>query len=135
MSIIIIYWRLIKHMSETNNRSGIYVGLNKGHVVKRAPNTWKTRPVTTKGRQSKRSLAVREIIREVAGFSPLEKKMLELIRTGISTKEKKSVKVARAKLGTHKRALHKKMEMDAVVASQDKAKRDAKADAKAEAKK
>jgi large subunit ribosomal protein L36e len=48
---------------------------------------------------------VREIIREVSGFSPLEKKMLELIRTGVASKEKKAVKHARAKLGTHRRAI------------------------------
>ena len=65
-------------MSGTNNKSGIYVGLNHGHVVNRAPNTWKSRPVTKKGTISKRVKAVREIIREVAGFSPLEKKMLDL---------------------------------------------------------
>ena len=51
---------------------------------------------------------IREVIQEVAGFSPLEKKMLELIKTGIATKEKKSVKVARQKLGTHRRAILKK---------------------------
>lgn len=93
-------------MSETNNRTGIFVGLNKGHIVQRpAKMAWKTRPVTRKGKASKRSLAVREIIREVAGFSPLEKKMMELIRTGVAAKEKKAVKHARAKLGTHRRAI------------------------------
>ena len=121
----------MSEIQKDNNKSGIFVGLNKGFVVKRAPNAWKNRPVTTKGRNSKRSLAVREIIREVAGFSPLEKKMLELIRTGISTKEKKAVKTARAKLGTHKRALHKKMEMDNVVSAQAKIARDAKSAAAA----
>ena len=92
-------------MSETNNKTGLFVGLNKGHIVSRpAKQLWKKRPVTLKGKQSKRAKAVREIIREVAGFSPLEKKMLELIRTGVASKEKKSVKIARQKLGTHRRA-------------------------------
>ena len=105
-------------MSGTNNKSGIYVGLNHGHVVNRAPNTWKSRPVTKKGTISKRVKAVREIIREVAGFSPLEKKMLELMRTGIASKEKKAVKHARAKLGTHKRALHKRNELSNLIQAQ-----------------
>ena len=85
-----------RHMSETNNKSGIFVGLNHGHVVTRpAKMAWKTRPVTKKGKITKRVAAVREVIREVAGFSPLEKRMMELIRTGVATKEKKAGKIAR----------------------------------------
>ena len=99
-------------MSETNKKSGLFVGLNHGHVVTRpAKMPWKTRPVTKKGASSKRATAVREVIREVAGFSPLEKRMMELIRTGVATKEKKAGKVARQKLGTHRRAMHKKDEL------------------------
>ena len=99
-------------MSETNNRNGLFVGLNHGHVVTRPKMPWKNRPVTKKGKISKRAIAVREVINEVAGHSPLQKKMLELIRTGGATKEKKAVKLARAKLGTHKRALHMKKVLD-----------------------
>merc|ERR1719146_601697 len=99
-------------MSETNNRTGLFVGLNHGHVVTKPKNqSWKTRPVTLKGNKSKRALAVREVIREVAGFSPLEKRMMELIRTGVPLKEKKAGKMARQKLGTHRRAQHKKLEL------------------------
>ena len=99
-------------MSETNNRTGIFVGLKHGHVVTRpAKMPWKTRPVLNKGKVSKRAAAVREVIREVAGFSPLEKRMQELIRTGVATKEKKAAKIARQKLGTHRRAMHKKEEL------------------------
>ena len=110
-------------MSETNNRTGIFVGLNKCHIVQRpaafiAKMAWKTRPVTKKGKASKRSLAVREIIREVAGFSPLEKKMLELIRTGVAAKEKKAVKHARAKLGTHRRATLRRDAINNIILAQ-----------------
>ena len=71
-------------MSETNNRSNLYVGLNSGHLINRpAKMEWKKRPIHLKGKQSKRALFIRELIREIAGFSPLEKKMLELIRTGV----------------------------------------------------
>jgi large subunit ribosomal protein L36e len=114
-------------MSETNNRSGLFVGRNHGHIVKRAPTTWKSRPVTKKGQLSKRAKAVREIIREVAGFTPLEKKMMEMIRTGEAAKEKKAVKNARQKLGTHKRALHKRDELTRLIQAQNKASRDAQA--------
>jgi len=105
-------------MTETNNRSGIFVGLKAGHIVNKAAAPWKNRPVVRKGRLSKRNKAVREIIREVAGFSPLEKKMLEWMRTGIAAKDKKAVKTARAKLGTHRRAIHKRDEIQDIIQAQ-----------------
>ena len=106
-------------MSETNNRSGLFVGPKAGRNVKLpAKQAWKTRPITRKGRISKRAKAVREVIREVAGWSPLEKKMLELIRTGVALKAKKAVKTARAKLGTHRRALLKRTAIQDVINQQ-----------------
>ena len=99
-------------MSGTNNKSGLFVGLNHGqtHALP-AKQAWKSRPVLKKGKISKRALAVREVIREVAGFSPIEKRMLEMIRTEVASKEKKAVKQCRAKFGTHRRALMKRNEL------------------------
>ena len=92
--------------------------MNHGHIVQRPKKmAWKSRPVLRKGKISKRCTLVRSIIREVAGFSPLEKKMLELIRTGVATKEKKAGKMARQKLGTHRRAMHKKEELNDFIAA------------------
>jgi large subunit ribosomal protein L36e len=106
-------------MTETNNRSGLYIGLNAGHVVNRpAKQAWKTRPVTKKGKTSKRVQLVRSIVREVAGFSPFEKKMLEMLRTGLANVEKKSVKQARAKFGTHRRAVAKRNELQDYINAQ-----------------
>ena len=106
-------------MSETNNKTGLYVGINHGHVVNRPKvQAWKKRPVLRKGLTSKRAVAVRAVIREIAGFSPLEKTMIEMIRTGVATKEKKASKRARAKLGTHRRAMHKKEELVNLIALQ-----------------
>jgi large subunit ribosomal protein L36e len=110
-------------MSLSTSRSGIYVGRNAGTTVTRpAKMAWRTRPVTRKGRVSKRALAVREIIREVAGFSPLEQKMDELMRIGDAAKDKKATKLARAKLGTHKRAIQKREEMSAIITASKKRK-------------
>ena len=110
-------------MSSTNNKSGIFVGKNKGHTVTLpAKQAWKTRPVTKKGKISKRSLAVREVIREVAGFSPIEKRMLEMIRTGVASKEKKAVKHCRQKFGTHRRACMKRDELVRIIQSQQRKK-------------
>merc|ERR1719478_1726703 len=110
-------------MSETNGRSNITVGLNHGHLITRAAKmAWKTRPALRRGYKSKRASFVREVIHEVAGHSPLEKRMLEMIRTGVASKEKRAGKLARAKLGTHRRAMHMKKNLDDyIVAARRKA--------------
>ena len=43
---------------------------------------------------------VRDVIKEVAGFSPYEKRCLELLKVG---KEKRCLKLLKHKLGSHKR--------------------------------
>ena len=56
------------------------------------------------------------MIRDVAGYSPLERRLMEMIRTGSATKEKKSVKILRKTIGTHRRALIKKEVLDTAIA-------------------
>ncbi|KAL9688937.1 hypothetical protein QQ045_033364 [Rhodiola kirilowii] len=84
--------------------------LNKGHIVTKkelAP-----RPSDRKGKTSKRVHFVRSLIREVAGFAPYEKRITELLKVG---KDKRALKVAKRKLGTHKRAKRKREEMSSVL--------------------
>ncbi|KAF3552687.1 hypothetical protein F2Q69_00011062 [Brassica cretica] len=61
---------------------------------------------------SKRTLFIRSLIREVAGFAPYEKRITELLKVG---KDKRALKVAKRKLGTHKRAKRKREEMSSVL--------------------
>ena len=79
-----------------SSRTGIFVGLNKGFIVtKPKNNTKKVKPSNSKGKLGKRVKLIREVIREVCGLAPYEKKMMELIRAGERSKEKKAVKMAR----------------------------------------
>jgi large subunit ribosomal protein L36e len=52
------------------------------------------------------------LIREVAGFAPYERRITELLKVG---KDKRALKVAKRKLGTHKRAKKKREEMSSVL--------------------
>ncbi|CAE6035236.1 unnamed protein product [Arabidopsis arenosa] len=91
-------------------KTGLFVGLNKGHVVTRrelAP-----RPNSRKGKTSKRTIFIRNVIKEVAGLAPYEKRITELLKVG---KDKRALKVAKRKLGTHKRAKRKREEMSGVL--------------------
>ena len=90
--------------------TGLFVGLNKGHVVIKkelAPH-----PYDRKEKSSIRVHFVRNIIREVVSFAPYEKRITELLKIG---KDKRALKVAKRKLGTHKRAKKKREEMSSVI--------------------
>jgi large subunit ribosomal protein L36e len=87
--------------------AGIAVGLSKGHIVtKRVP---APRTATLgKGKVTPRTAVVRSVVKEVAGFAPYERRILELLRIG---KDKRALKFAKRRLGTHLRAKRKREEM------------------------
>jgi large subunit ribosomal protein L36e len=58
---------------------------------------------------------VRGLIREVVGFAPYEKRIQELLKVG---RDKRALKVAKRKLGTHLRAKRKREEMTSVLRKQ-----------------
>ena len=91
------------------DKSGIFVGLNRGHVVtkpKVSDRAFKANKSNRKGRLHPRVQAVREVVQEVCGLAPFQKKMVEMIKTGVAVKEKKAVKLARKRVGALKRAKH-----------------------------
>ena len=103
------------------SKTGIFVGLNKGFIVtKPKVNTHKLKPSRRLGVLGKRVSLIREVIREVAGLAPYERKMMEMIRTGVASKEKKAVKLARRRLGTHHRAQIKRDEINELIRAQKK---------------
>ncbi|XP_037427274.1 60S ribosomal protein L36-2-like [Triticum dicoccoides] len=85
------------------------VGADTGDGSRAAPADTASMPVL-KG--TKRVQFVRNLIREVAGFAPYEKRITELLKVG---KDKRALKVAKRKLGTHKRAKKKREEMSSVL--------------------
>jgi len=59
-------------------RLGIRIGLNKGYETTSIPKTAK--PSHRKGKLSKKTQFVRSVVREVVGFAPYERRVLELLR-------------------------------------------------------
>ena len=111
-------------------KTGIFVGLNKGHIVtkpKSHPDAFKKNKSHRKGRLHKRVLAVREVMVEVTGLSPFQRKMMELLKTGDANKEKKAVRLARKRAGTHKRAQLVRDKLAAIIQAAAAAKRAKKA--------
>ncbi|EED15275.1 60S ribosomal protein L36 [Talaromyces stipitatus ATCC 10500] len=92
-------------------RSGLIVGLNKGH--KTTPIETKARISRSKGRISNRTAFVREIVKEVAGLAPYERRVVELLR---NSQDKRARKLAKKRLGTMGRAKAKVDEMQKVIA-------------------
>ena len=58
--------------------SGVAIGLAKGFVTNKIER--KARPASRKGRKSQRVALVREVVREVAGLSPYEKRLLDILK-------------------------------------------------------
>eukprot|EP00894_Picocystis_sp_ML_P000777 jgi/Pico_ML_1/51294/g2351.t1 len=70
----------------------IAVGLERGHQVTKRDK--KDRVARRKGALGKRTKFVRDIVREVAGLAPYEKRICELLKVG---KDKRALKVAKKK--------------------------------------
>ncbi|KAL1958772.1 hypothetical protein VTO42DRAFT_3891 [Malbranchea cinnamomea] len=92
-------------------RSGIAVGLNKGHKTTQIEK--RPRISRTKGHLSRRTAFVREIVKEVAGLAPYERRVIELLRT---SQDKRARKLAKKRLGTYARAKAKVNEMQNIIA-------------------
>jgi len=91
-------------------RYEICVGLEKGH--KTTKNTLKTKPSKSKGKLTKHNKFVRDLIREVVGFAPYERRAQELLRIG---KEKRCLKFLKKRIGSHDLAKKKREEMQSIL--------------------
>ncbi|KAJ3074082.1 60S ribosomal protein L36 [Quaeritorhiza haematococci] len=96
--------------------SGLFVGLNKGHITTKIQ--LKSKPVNRKGALSKRTKFVRDVVREVSGFAPYEKRVMELLK---NSKDKRARRLAKKRLGTFIRAKRKVDELSTVIAESRRA--------------
>merc|ERR1711899_537452 len=85
-------------------------GLDKGH--KTTLNEVKRKPSHNKGKQTNHNKFVRDLVREVTGFSPYEKRAMELLRI---SKDKRCLKFLKKRIGSHIRTKRKREEMSAVL--------------------
>eukprot|EP00474_Spongospora_subterranea_P000561 CRZ01019.1 hypothetical protein [Spongospora subterranea] len=88
---------------------GIAKGLAKGHIVTKR--VLRSKPSNGKGKLGARTVLVRDVIRSVAGFAPYEKRIMELIKGGGVNSQKRAMRFAKKRLGTHKRAKAKFSEL------------------------
>ncbi|XP_072213432.1 large ribosomal subunit protein eL36 isoform X1 [Excalfactoria chinensis] len=92
------------------------VGLNKGYKVTK--NVTKPRHCRRRGRLTKHTKFVRDMIREVCGFAPYERRAMELLKV---SKDKRALKFIKKRVGTHIRAKRKREELSNVLAAMRKA--------------
>ncbi|XP_033099861.1 60S ribosomal protein L36-like [Anneissia japonica] len=96
-------------------RHDMCVGLNKGHKTTKNVNS---RKGVKKGNPRKHVKFVRDLIREVVGFAPYEKRCMELLRI---SKDKRALKFCKKRLGSLVRGRRKREEIQGVLAAQRKA--------------
>jgi large subunit ribosomal protein L36e len=76
--------------------SGVAVGLNRGYIVKkRVP---AERPISRKGVISDRVKLIRGVIREVSGWAPYERRIMEILRGGGNNPTKRAWRFAKKRV-------------------------------------
>ena len=89
------------------DKMSISVGLHRGWPV-----TKRLRKRPTGHRVKPLRDLTHEVIREVCGYAPYERRVMELLRNGY---DKRALRVCKRKLGTIRRAKRKREEMNAIM--------------------
>ncbi|XP_041051899.1 60S ribosomal protein L36-like [Carcharodon carcharias] len=92
------------------------VCLRKGHPVTK--NETGPRHCRRRGRLTKHTKFVRDLIREACGFAPYERRAMELLKV---SKDKRALKFIKKRVGTHNCAKRKREELSNVLAAMRKA--------------
>ncbi|KAI0482894.1 ribosomal protein L36e [Xylariaceae sp. FL0804] len=101
---------------EAPARNGLTIGINRGH--KTTARVSKPKISRSKGHLSKRTSFVRDIVKEVAGLAPYERRVIELLR---NSKDKRARKLAKKRLGSFQRGKRKVDELQRVIAESRRA--------------
>ncbi|KAK2466261.1 hypothetical protein APHAL10511_001903 [Amanita phalloides] len=91
-------------------RTNVRYGQNHGRPT--TPIAKAARPSQRKGITSTKTKFVRSIIREVAGFSAYERRVMELLR---NSKDKRARKLTKKRLGTLLRSKRKLEELSTII--------------------
>ncbi|XP_060576418.1 large ribosomal subunit protein eL36-like isoform X2 [Ruditapes philippinarum] len=94
------------------------VGLTKGHKTTKIDNPSKKRQSRRRGTVTKKTRFVRDLVREITGFAPYERRIQELLRI---SKDKRALKFCKKRLGSHVRAKKKREEMQDMLQKMRKA--------------
>ncbi|EJU06023.1 ribosomal protein L36e [Dacryopinax primogenitus] len=99
-------------VTRTNLRFGANTGRTTTAIEK------KPKPSHRKGVKNEKSKFVYSVVREVAGFAPYERRVMELLR---NSKDKKARKLTKKRLGTLLRSKRKLEELLNVIAESRRA--------------
>ncbi|KAF8529208.1 ribosomal protein L36e [Hysterangium stoloniferum] len=91
-------------------RTNLAIGLKKGRTTTAIAKA--TKPSHRKGISTTKTSFVRSVIREVAGYAPYERRVMELLR---NSKDKKARKLTKKRLGTLLRAKRKIDELSGAI--------------------
>ena len=95
--------------------TGIAVGQNRGYIVTKRAKV--VRHANRKGYLSRRVATVRQVVRAAVGYTPYERRIIEILKGGGSNNQKRAYKYAKLKLGAHVRAKSKVREMEKAISS------------------
>ena len=103
-------------------KSGIYTGKNAGFKVEKPETNPKfAKPSYRRGTLGKRVALIRDVIREISGYAPYERKMIKLLSIGDEGADKRAMKFAKRRIGGHRRGKNKREAFRIIVAQQKKA--------------
>nr|ABX44839.1 putative 60S ribosomal protein RPL36 [Flustra foliacea] len=94
-------------------RYDLAVGLDKGFKVTK--NTPRPRKSRTRGTLYKRTKFARDLVRDIVGFAPYERRLMELLKI---SRDKRALKFAKARLGSHIRGKKKREEITQLLQKQ-----------------
>ena len=95
---------------------GLAMGINKGHVLTKI----EVSSYTKEKRPRKRISVIRKIVHEITGHAPFERKVMEILKQSKANSQKMAYKLLKKALGTHRRALRKREELQNAVAHHEK---------------